>query len=86
MPYSFYIILLHDLCYNISIEFMLKYEKRDRTLAEITGRDHLGRAEITGRDHLGRAEITGRDTSDGRNHPGRDRRRPRSLHTMADEG
>ena len=33
----------------------------DRTRAEITGRDHLGRAEITGRDHLGRAEITGRD-------------------------
>ena len=40
---------------------MLKYEKRDRTRAEITGRDHLGRAEITGRDHLGRAEINGRD-------------------------
>ena len=40
---------------------MLKYEKRDRTRAEITGRDHLGRAEITGRDHLERAEITGRD-------------------------
>ena len=33
----------------------------DRTRAEITGRDHLGRPEITGRDHLGRAEITGRD-------------------------
>ena len=59
--YSFYIILLHDSCYNIWIEFMLKYEKRDRARAEITGRDHLGRAEINGRDYLGRDEITGRD-------------------------
>ena len=40
---------------------MLKYEKRDRTRAEITGRYHLGRAKITGRDHLGRAKNTGRD-------------------------
>ena len=48
----------------------------DRTRAEITGRDHLGRAEIPGRDHLGRAEITGRDhlgraEITGRDHLGR---------------
>ena len=47
---------------------MLKYEKRDRTRAEITGRDHLGRAEITGRDHLGRAEITRAEIVEGRDH------------------
>ena len=27
-PYSFYIILLQDSCYNIWNELMLKYEKR----------------------------------------------------------
>ena len=40
----------------------------DRTRAEITGRDHLGRAEITGRDHLGRAEITRAEIVKGRDH------------------
>ena len=40
----------------------------DRTRAEITGRDHLGRAEITGRDHLGQAEITRAEIVEGRDH------------------
>ena len=40
----------------------------DRTRAEITGRDHLGRAEITGRDHLGRAKITRAEIVEGRDY------------------
>ena len=40
----------------------------DRTRAEITGQDHLGRAEITGRDYLGPAEITRAGIVEGRDH------------------
>ena len=49
----------------------------DRTRAEITGRDHLGRAEITGRDHLGQAEITRAEIVEGRDH-----RTPSTLYSI----